>query len=141
MVHKEARYALNAPGVIFDEIDGEVLVIDLKVGHYFRLRESASRLWTLIINGNTFLEIIEISNSTPPNQQDIDQFILELLSLNLIVQSNDVNHTQTNLRSMDLSNLKIEKFTDLEDILGLDPIHEVDASKGWPFSGSGEKTN
>jgi hypothetical protein len=141
MVHKEARFALNAPGVIFDEIDGEVLVIDLKVGHYFRLREGASRLWTLIIDGNTFLEIIEISNKAPPNQQDIDQFILELLSLNLIVQSNDVNHTQTNLRSIDLSNLKIEKFTDLEDILGLDPIHEVDASKGWPFSGSSEKTN
>ena len=137
MVQKETRFALNAPRVIFDEIDGEVLVIDLKIGHYFRLREGASRLWNLIISGSTFLEIIEISNNDPPNRQDIDQFILELLSLNLIVQSNDVNHTQTNLRSMDLSNLKIEKFTDLEDILGLDPIHEVDASKGWPFSGSG----
>lgn len=141
MVQKETRFALNAPRVIFDEIDGEVLVIDLKVGHYFRLRKGASRLWTLIISGSTFLEIIEISNNDPPNRQDIDQFILELLSLNLIVQSNDANHTQTNLRSMDLSNLKIEKFTDLEDILGLDPIHEVDASKGWPFSGSDEKTN
>ena len=141
MVQKETRFALNAPGVIFDEIDGEVLVIDLKVGHYFRLRKGASRLWILIISGSTFLEIIEISNNDPPNRQDIDQFILELLSLNLIVQSNDANHTQTNLRSMDLSNLKIEKFTDLEDILGLDPIHEVDASKGWPFSGSDEKTN
>ena len=43
MVQKETRFALNAPGVIFDEIDGEVLVIDLKVGHYFRLREGASR--------------------------------------------------------------------------------------------------
>ena len=110
MVQKETRFALNAPGVIFDEIDGEVLVIDLKVGHYFRLREGASRLWILIISGSTFLEIIEISNNDPPNRQDIDQFILELLSLNLIVQSNDVNHTQTNLRSMDLSNLKIEKL-------------------------------
>ena len=60
MVQKETRFALNAPGVIFDEIDGEVLVIDLKIGHYFRLREGASRLWNLIISGRTFLEITYI---------------------------------------------------------------------------------
>jgi hypothetical protein len=28
----------------------------------------------------------------------------------------------------------LEEFTDLEDILGLDPIHEVDPEKGWPHA-------
>lgn len=135
------RFALNAPGVIFDQIDGEVLVINLRIGHYFRLRESASRLWSLIISGNTFLEIIEISNSSQSNQDEILKFIMELLSLDLIVQTEEIQDVTPKPHSMDFSNPVIEKFTDLEDILGLDPIHEVDETKGWPFSGSNENTH
>lgn len=26
----------------------------------------------------------------------------------------------------------LEKFTDMEDLLLLDPIHEVDVAAGWP---------
>lgn len=129
------RFALNAPGVIFDEIDGEVLVINLRIGHYFRLRESASRLWSLIISGKTFSEIIGTSNSSQSNQDEILKFMMELLSLDLIVQTEEIQNVTLKPHSMDFPNPIIEKFTDLEDILGLDPIHEVDETKGWPFSG------
>ena len=141
MILKTTSFKLNSPNVIFDSIGGEVLVINLKVGHYFRLKEDSSALWSLIMSGNTLTEIIEFL-SIPESQHDqILKFTQELVSLDLVLETEKIQGLQMNPQSLDCRNLTIEKFTDLEDILGLDPIHEVDESKGWPFSGSGEGIN
>lgn len=31
--------------------------------------------------------------------------------------------------------LRLERFTDMEDMLALDPIHEIDGTFGWPKPG------
>jgi hypothetical protein len=141
MIQEIKSFKLNSPSVIFDSVDDEVLIINLKVGHYFRLREDSSALWTLILGGNTLKEILEFLSIPESQREEILKFVQELVSLDLIIETEKTQSPQMNAQSLDCRNLMIEKFTDLEDILGLDPIHEVDASKGWPFSGSGEGTN
>jgi hypothetical protein len=32
----------------------------------------------------------------------------------------------------------LEGFTDLEDLLLLDPVHEVEPSRGWPYAATAE---
>ena len=141
MIQEMKSFKLNTPSVIFDSVDSEVLIINLKVGHYFRLREDSSALWTLIMGGNTLAEIFEFLSIPESQHEGILKFVQELVSLDLIIEIEKIQSPQINSQSLDCRNLIIEKFTDLEDILGLDPIHEVDASKGWPFSGSGEGAN
>jgi hypothetical protein len=140
MVLKTTSFRLNSPSVIFDSIDSEVLVIDLKVGHYFRLTGESSILWSLILSGSTLTEIFEYSSIPESQHEEVLKFVEELALLDLIIESEIIQRSQMNSQSLDGKNLIIEKFTDLEDILGLDPIHEVDASIGWPFSGSGAST-
>ena len=61
--------------------------------------------------------------------KDID---LIILNLQIICEAAEQSNPITKLSKWKYTKFEIEKFTDLEDILGLDPIHEVDEEKGWP---------
>jgi hypothetical protein len=41
----DKSYKVNSPGVIHDEIDSEVVIVDLNIGHYFRINKESSQLW------------------------------------------------------------------------------------------------
>ena len=66
----------------------------------------------------------------------IDDMIATLVAEDLIVEAPEVD-TAAGTASGSVSpwtfaGFTLESFSDLEDILGLDPIHEVDPNKGWP---------
>jgi hypothetical protein len=107
MILRTTSFKLNSPSVISDSIGGEVLVINLKVGHYFRLKEDSSVLWSLIMSGNTLTEIFEFL-SIPESQHDqILNFIQELVSLDLVLETEKVQGLQMNPQSLDCRNLTI----------------------------------
>jgi hypothetical protein len=135
------NYKLNSPGVISDQIDGEVLVIDLTVGHYFRIKGSTTHLWDLLISGINVPEIFDSCKNFPEKKDEIQTHIEALISHNLIVPNPENPSGSEKIDSWDFETFSIEKFTDLEDILGLDPIHEIDPEKGWPESGAPKQTN
>jgi hypothetical protein len=125
-------YKVNTPGVIHDEIDGEVVIVDLNIGHYFRINKESSQLWNLIINGNSMIKILTFCENRIELQLDAEEILQNLLNLQIICEVVEQSNPITELPKWKYTKFEIEKFTDLEDILGLDPIHEVDDVKGWP---------
>ena len=128
----DGSYKVNSPGVIHDEIDSEVVIVDLNIGHYFRINKASSQLWNLIIKGNTISQILTYCENRSELQIDIEEIVQNLLNLQIICKADEQSNPITELPKWKYTKFEIEKFTDLEDILGLDPIHEVDEEKGWP---------
>jgi hypothetical protein len=139
-------YKVNSPNIIHETIDDEVVIVDLENGFYYSLRGTAAQIWARIIGGFSEPDIIKYLSV----QYNIDQarieksikdFIHQLVEENIIHQTAPANMGDAPDRSEpQLINLTkivefktpvIEKFTDMSELLLLDPIHEVDET-GWP---------
>ena len=123
-----------------EDFKSEILAIDLKSGHYYSLRDSAAQIWRLLIEGHSVEAVIpwvaayygvEAAAVAP----DVKGFIAELEALRLIVANPDPSPGPTLVAPGPGGDIYakpvLETYTDLQDLLLLDPIHEVDVA-GWP---------
>ena len=137
----DSQYRTNAPTVISEIIDNEVIIINLDSGAYYSLRDTGAAVWQLIQNGATLQQVIEqMCLNWDGAEQDIvdgvNQLLAELLQEKLLLPAEalppTVNPLPANLTEKAIFRKPVlEKFTNMSDLLLLDPIHEVDDS-GWP---------
>jgi hypothetical protein len=116
-----------------------VIVINLERGSYFSLRESAAELWSLVEQGcarDAIVEALTSRYSASPSQEvasEAGRFLDELRDEELVVESNGAPAAVPDLEpaTSAFASPRLEKYTDLEDLIMLDPIHEVEP-EGWP---------
>lgn len=125
---------VNQPNVIFDESEGIVVIINLVSGHYFRLGEGSSGLWNALASGCTVDGLRQSCRNPDDFTRDWERIHQQLLGHDLVTHDSSNQSTTVTPQPWDYVTFEIEPFTDLEDILGLDPIHEVDPEKGWPHA-------
>ncbi len=138
---------VNRQSVTYEIIEDEVIIIHLEKGHYYSLRGVAAEIWIAIDRGLPKRGIVEefLANYTGTRKDiaiAVENFISELEKEGLILPADstfiDLQETFSSEASF-LShsekplfeNPMMEKYTDLEELLLLDPVHEVDES-GWP---------
>jgi hypothetical protein len=126
---------IHQPKVSHQCIDGEVVIINLENGSYYSLLELGARLWELIAAGWSRAELLELVGATYPDEQArmlTAAFIDELVSEGLVSDAADAQKLPTMIALPPaFAAPQLETFTDLQELLMLDPIHEVDAA-GWP---------
>jgi hypothetical protein len=138
------RYKVSTPHVIHEAIDGEVIVINLATGTYYSLRGSAAEAWELIQqpDGVTADELL----ATMADRLDVPSqrlrvafapFLAELQEEGL-VEANGIrklgiaeSSSSNGEGPADIDVPRLEKFTDMQELVLLDPVHEVDQA-GWP---------
>jgi hypothetical protein len=144
---KFVHFRINSPKVIHETIDGETVIVNLDSGNYYSIDDIGADIWDSIGKGLTVDHIItDISCRYTGEREEIDvtvrQFIDGLLQEALIspLESGDtetgaVNDTPVKNAPTDgLPQFKtpnLQKYSDMQDLLLLDPIHEVDDT-GWP---------
>jgi hypothetical protein len=126
---------ISQPKVSHQCIDGEVVVINLENGSYYSLVDLPARLWELIDAGWSRAELMQLVDETYPGAATgapTSAFFDELLKEGLV---SDVPVAAKLPIAIALPPTftapRLETFTDLQELLLLDPIHEVDAA-GWP---------
>jgi hypothetical protein len=140
------RYKIN-PKITHETIEGEVVIVNLHNGNYYSLDKLGADVWCLIEMNLNIGEIInEISLYYDCGLKEIEnaisQLISELMNEELIIVNSDKtaksdvsNHPQFEKRIAGNKNSFekpfLQKYTDMQDLLVLDPIHEVD-EMGWP---------
>ncbi|HCR86240.1 MAG TPA: hypothetical protein DIV86_06140, partial [Alphaproteobacteria bacterium] len=79
---------------------------------------------------------IQPSVSTEKEISDakIDAFFANLLEEKLIKETQNISSELKEGITVDVNNFQVEIFTDMQDLLGLDPIHEVEPEAGWPLA-------
>lgn len=141
----EGSLRINTPNVVGEEFEGEVVVVNLESGCYFSLMGSAKDIWKRLVQGSASTESIIASLSDTLDCSGIDTaavvvpFLNELKKLELVVPADSSSPTSSTTHEPQGDSIRprfeaprVETFTDLQDILLLDPIHDVDES-GWPM--------
>lgn len=137
------RYRINAPSAVSETIDGEAVIMNLESGHYFSARGLAGALWEATIAGASPAELTGAVGAIwkdAASDSDIDAFLAQLTEHRLVVAANDsVSPPSVDAMTMlaSVSGFAYQKpvldaFTDMEDLLLLDPIHDV-GEAGWPM--------
>jgi hypothetical protein len=128
--------------VTHERLDDEVIAIDLETGAYFAFDGVAAQCWSGIAEGwsldavaAAIAAIYEVDADAA--RRDVERFALELLAERL-VEASDTAADAAPVEASSSSRQpyvapKIEKFDDLQELLLLDPVHEVDEA-GWPIS-------
>lgn len=124
---------INRPSVIFDTQGEETVVIDLATGHYFRLDGASTRLWQQFEQGVSPEALVAASENQDAFASEVDRIVDELVHGGLLRPPTDAEPVAAEVAPWTFEGFRLEEFTDLEDILGLDPIHEVDTERGWPY--------
>lgn len=140
----QTRYALNSPDVAWEAFDDEVVIVNLQSGHYFSTRGTGAAIWRAVVAGATQPQIRELIVSAyevdrQPLGECLQQFIESLLERALIVPAGEEPEAaavQAPTVAQPAAKLAftppvLDTYSDMQDILLLDPIHEVD-DKGWP---------
>jgi hypothetical protein len=132
------HYQLNTPQVIFEAFDDEVLVIDFDSGRYFSMRGSAFDIWKMILagcDGPTMCVRLAAHHgaSLLAVQAAVHDHLGRLAAEGLIVagQGEAANGACDLVGAGAFEAPVMEQFTDMQELLLLDPIHEVDQT-GWP---------
>jgi len=138
------RYRINTPTVTHETIDGEAVIINLDSGNYYSLVEAGSFIWALVERGASAGEVQNLLQQTyQGNNGDIDRGVQALLAQlqqeNLIVPVDEVPAVDLtevlpsgNGHAKPVFNAPLlNKFSDMQELLLLDPIHDVDET-GWP---------
>lgn len=137
---KNTAYKMNAPAVVSELIDGELVIMNLETGAYYSSESVGAFVWQWIEQGLGRSDIVAMVSSHFENvngalEVELDGFIAKLLEHMLIKEVDDVA-PQTDLPGPE-GELKayqapdVMVYTDMKDMLLLDPIHDV-AEAGWP---------
>jgi coenzyme PQQ synthesis protein D (PqqD) len=129
----------HAPAVVSETIDGEVIVIHLERGSYFSLRGSAADVWALVEQGCAEAQIPEALTARYPAAapgdvaEEVARFLRNLREEGLVVDGDGAPASAPELEQTGsaFDPPRLEKYTDLQDLIMLDPIHEVEP-EGWP---------
>lgn len=132
-----------ASQVVREVFDDEVIVIDMKSGNYFSLNQSGATVWTLLEEGQTVEGVIDrMAEEHPLDTREtiaegVRALIDRLTAEGLIgpseraapVARSDSKESLAKKGRFEKPELAV--YTDMQDLLLLDPIHDVDET-GWP---------
>lgn len=125
-------YTINAPDVVAEDFDGEIVILNLANGHYYALQGTAQRIWPLLLDGHTPGSILASIAARRPDLADAASgFIARLVELNLVIAT-----PKSAVGGFDESWAgkapALEIYDDLAELIGADPVHDVDEQAGWP---------
>lgn len=148
MIKSSDKFRVNAPKVVHETIEGEVVIVNLDKGDYYSLVQAGADIWSGVVNGISKGEILEemiqrYAGEQATIENSVNNFIEqlqreELIKINQTDESfNSNGKTESKLAEMNGEKLNFQppslnKYTDMEELLALDPIHEVDEQVGWP---------
>ena len=139
------HFQVNSPNVIHEMIDGEVVLINLETGSYYSIDRVGAIIWDYLEKGLNSDQIEAAILAQYDGEQSeiaagIQQLFDALQAEQLIVPGeaasanenlSDVNPAVDGQVKPSFEAPELHKYTDMEDLLLLDPIHDVDES-GWP---------
>jgi hypothetical protein len=141
------RLKINEPNIVHENIDGETVILNLDSGNYYSVVDAAADIWNYIEKGAPVSEIMPLIRanyecSKAEEENAVNAFIAQLQEEGLIIAVDDKSAAsllpQNWKEQITVKEIKavfnapvLSKYTDMKDLLLLDPIHEVDAT-GWP---------
>lgn len=136
------RYRADSSHVVHETIDGETILIDLRTGTYYSLDEVGSELWQAIA-GSAPLERVmtearrRYEGEPAEIELGVSGFVERLEGEGLLVAADEATPDAADVVGLPAGRTPfsvpaLHVYTDMQEFLLLDPIHQVDEVAGWP---------
>jgi hypothetical protein len=143
MTKKSGFFKINEPNIVHENIDGETVILNLDSGNYYSVMDVGVDIWNYIEKGAPAGEILPLIlqnyECSPDAEKEVNSFIAQLEQEGLVIAVDDASllpsdwKDQISMReNKAVFNAPVlNKYTDMQDLLLLDPVHQVDDT-GWP---------
>jgi len=142
------KFEVNSPNVIHETIDGEVIVIDLTSGTYYSLRGPGAAVWEAVQAGGGEADAVAAVSRLYDGDADaigtaVGGLLTRLEEERLVRRTEGVAAAAVPAvgeepgTRLPFEPPVLEKHTDMQDLILIDPVHEVDA-RGWPHAAGAE---
>lgn len=139
----DTHLSVSGSHVIAETIDGETVVINLETGLYFSLVGTASEVWEAVRAGTTRAALLvalgaRYAASPDAIAEATDAFLEAMAADGLLRREASAARSTPEPAAAPAGGQRppfvpptLQRFHDVQDLLLLDPIHEVD-ERGWP---------
>ena len=133
------NYRICTSKIVYEVLNTEVIAIDFHTGNYYAIIHVGKQIWQLL---EQHLPLDRISQAISDHYRcdrnkvlsDIQQFMNELLRAGLIEMCPPEPFTDPipfAEEGWEYDTPRLQEYTDVQNLLLLDPIHEV-TDAGWP---------
>ena len=124
----------SRPDVIDEVIAGEAVIVHLGSGRYFALNPAATELWVWFGSGRSTADLAAVLEAAPAPWQAAAQPLVDAwVDEQLLVSAPRSVDREIGASPISDAVPEMRMFTDLEDLLLLDPIHDIEVgADGFP---------
>jgi Coenzyme PQQ synthesis protein D (PqqD) len=137
-----AVFRINDKEVVHEVFDDEVLAINLETGTYYSLPGVSAQIWSCLLDGASVSDIAEdlaqfYEGDSTMIADEIAKFMARMVDEKLVLSTERTSSAVQSRLPRSTGEKKlfvapvVEVYSDMQDLLLLDPIHEVDEA-GWP---------
>lgn len=130
---------IATPESVAQDFDGEIVALNLASGTYYSLRDLGAVIWRDLAAGHPVERLAAIAAETPVGQQPVLDFAAKATAEGLMRHAAgtaapaEVPQLVAALAGGIAPELTFEVYVDMQTLILLDPVHEVDETKGWPI--------
>lgn len=132
------NYVLNEEKMFADVTDGIAIIINSETGIYYGLNGLGTAVYENLANGVSSEKVLAALKALSGAPADIEtrynNFIKAMLDYELILEGADNNaeaNIDANIAAEDNFDLSVQEYSDAQELLLADPIHEVKEETGW----------
>lgn len=129
------RFKLNTLACIAEAVENDLIVINLHSGRYYNMRGETVASWQALIRGVAPGELISANTWDSSQIEHFKGFVQYIIDENLLVPQ-EAPTAQMAAPHIELGGgaepFLVDVFTDMEEMLMLDPIHDASVDSGWP---------
>jgi hypothetical protein len=140
------RFTVDETSVIHEVIDGEAVIVSLPTGTYYSAEGVGGEIWDLVAAGGSVSTAVDslllrYEATRPAVERAVKAFLHELVAEELLEVSpigepappaHQGGTAGNGVMRMPFVEPKLQKYTDMTEMLALDPIHNVYKKRGSP---------
>jgi hypothetical protein len=140
-----ATLTVNAPHVVHETIDGEAILIHLVTGTYYSLDGIGAEVWGVMAAGaDPDLLVAAAAERYDGDPVEIaggvSSLVEQLVGEGLLIE--DESQPAANAPRLPAGRVPfavpvLNTYTDMQEFMLVDPLHEVDEVAGWPHAKTG----
>lgn len=132
---------IAAPACVAQEFEGEVIALNLEKGTYYSLRGLSAVLWRDLAAGHAIEALAALTAARSADAEAVRDFAANLMAQGLLRPASGAvattapafdNALADTLAAGGAMDLVFEVFDDMNSLILLDPVHDIDTSRGWP---------
>ena len=133
-----STFVLNEEKMFSDIADGVAIIINSETGVYYGMNSFGTAVFENILTGVSIEDILVAAKTMPGAPDDMDArmqtFVNELKGFEIVLEGmtgGGVINLDAAVAQADDFTLTVQEYSDAQELLLADPIHEVKNDTGW----------